>query len=48
VLGVAEYITKSLQYEEYAFTWKELKNNSSKTDVALINELSRLTKRARL
>jgi len=48
VSGVAEYITKSLQYEEYAFTWEELKNNSSKTDVALINELSRLTKKGEI
>lgn len=46
--GVAEYIIKSLQYEEYAFTWEELKNNSSKTDVALINELSRLTKKGEI
>lgn len=46
--GVAEYITKSLQYEEYAFTWEELKNNSSKTDVALINELSRLAKKGEI
>jgi len=48
VLGVAEYITKSLQYEEYAFTWEELKNNSSKTDVALKNELSRLVKKGEI
>lgn len=45
MFGVAEYITKCLQYEEYAFTWEELKNNSSKTDVALKNELSRLVKK---
>lgn len=46
--GVAEYIIKSLQYEEYAFTWEELKINSSKTDVALKNELSRLTKKGEI
>jgi hypothetical protein len=40
VPGVAEYIIQSLQYEEYAFTWEELKKASSKTDVALKNELS--------
>jgi len=48
VLGVAEYITKSLQYEEYAFTWEELKNNSSKTNVALKNELSRFVKKGEI
>lgn len=48
MLGVAEYITKSLQYEEYAFTWEELKNNSSKTDVALKNELSRFVKKGEI
>jgi predicted transcriptional regulator of viral defense system len=48
VSGVAEYIIKSLQYEEYAFTWEELKSNSSKTDIALINELSRLTKKGEI
>ena len=41
MLGVAEFIIKSLQYEEYAFTLEEFKNHSSKTDVALKNELSR-------
>ncbi len=46
--GVTEYITKSLQYEEYAFTWEELKKNSSKTNVALINELSRLVKKGEI
>ena len=37
-----------MQYEEYAYTWEELKSNTSKTDVALINELSRLTKKGEI
>jgi len=48
VSGVAEYIIKSLQHEEYAFTWEELKNNSSKTDVALKNKLSRLVRKGEI
>ena len=43
--SAAEYIVRSLQYEEYAFTWEELKNFSSKTDTALRNELARLTQK---
>ncbi|MCX6327297.1 MAG: type IV toxin-antitoxin system AbiEi family antitoxin [Bacteroidia bacterium] len=48
MLGVAEYISKSLQYEEYAFTWEELKKDSFKTDVALKNELSRLVNKGEI
>ena len=48
MFGVAEYITKCLQYEEFAFTWEELKNNSSKTVVALKNELSRFVKKGEI
>ena len=48
MLGVSEYITKSLQYEEYAFTWEELKKDSAKTEVALKNELSRLVKKGEI
>jgi predicted transcriptional regulator of viral defense system len=48
VSGVAEYIIQSLQYEEYAFTWEELRKASSKTDVALKNELSRMVKKGEL
>jgi predicted transcriptional regulator of viral defense system len=46
--GVANYITRCLQYEEYSFTWEELKAGTSKTDTALRNELSRLVKKGDL
>lgn len=40
--GVADYIYHLQQYEEYAFTWEELKKETGKTDSALRNELTRL------
>ncbi len=41
--GVADYIDKCLTYEQYAFSWDELKSEVSKTDVALRHEIDRLS-----
>lgn len=46
--GVSEYIVKLLGYEQYAFSWEELKTSTAKTDTALQNELARLVKKREL
>lgn len=48
VKGVAEYIERMLAYEQYSFSWQELKASVPKTDTALKNELSRLVKKNQL
>ncbi|WMN11723.1 type IV toxin-antitoxin system AbiEi family antitoxin [Marivirga salinae] len=42
---IYDYIDQCLAYEQYAFTWDELKTQLNKSDSALRNELSRLTKK---
>ena len=42
---VSDYIDQCLAYEQYAFTWDELKSEIPKSVSALKNELSRLTKK---
>jgi predicted transcriptional regulator of viral defense system len=41
-LSAAEYIVQKLSVEEYSFSWEELRQKSSKSDIALKRELSRL------
>ncbi|MBN2769226.1 MAG: type IV toxin-antitoxin system AbiEi family antitoxin [Spirochaetes bacterium] len=41
-MTVRDYIKERLSYEEYSFSWDELKINVKKTDIALKRELSRL------
>lgn len=41
-MTVSEYIYYLQSYEEYAFSWKELKENCDKTEISLKSELSRL------
>lgn len=43
--NVSEFITKCLEYEQYAFSWPDLKEEIPKTDTALSNELLRLSKK---
>lgn len=43
--GAFEYIIKLLEYDQYAFSWEQLKAETTKTDAALQNELSRLIKK---
>lgn len=43
--GVSEYLIKLLGYDQYAFSWEELKASTSKTEAALQNELARLVKK---
>jgi predicted transcriptional regulator of viral defense system len=44
-LTVANYIKQLQSYEEYAFSWNELVENCSKTDISLKRELSRLVEK---
>ncbi len=44
-MAAREYIEQLLSYEEYAFSWEELLENSSKSEVALKRELSRLVEK---
>lgn len=41
--SVADFMGKCLSYEQYAFSWDELKDEVSKTDVALRHEIGRLS-----
>lgn len=41
-MNVSEYIKERLSLEEYSFSWIEIRNKSTKSDVALKRELSRL------
>lgn len=41
-MTVAQYIKQLLSYEEYSFSWDELRIKSNKTNIALKRELSRL------
>ncbi|MGS2764036.1 type IV toxin-antitoxin system AbiEi family antitoxin domain-containing protein [Sinomicrobium sp. M5D2P9] len=43
--SVAEFVDKCLAYEQYAFSWRELKSEVNKTDTALKHELVRLSKK---
>ncbi len=42
-MSVKNYIKELLSFEEYSFSWSELKNYSDKSDIALRRELFRLT-----
>jgi len=42
--SVADFVGKCLSYEQYAFTWNELKAEVPKTDVALRHEILQLSK----
>ncbi len=43
--SVADFVGKCLAYEQYAFSWDELKEEVPKTDVALRHELIRLSRK---
>lgn len=43
--SVADFLGRCLSYEQYAFSWDELKGEVSKTDVALRHEILRLSKK---
>jgi predicted transcriptional regulator of viral defense system len=43
--SVADFVSKCLAYEQYAFSWNELKIEVSKTDIALRHELVRLSRK---
>lgn len=43
--SVAEFVGKCLSYEQYAFSWDELKLEVPKSDVALRHELVRLSRK---
>uniref|UniRef100_UPI004047618D type IV toxin-antitoxin system AbiEi family antitoxin domain-containing protein n=1 Tax=Roseivirga sp. TaxID=1964215 RepID=UPI004047618D len=43
--SVADFVGKCLAYEQYAFSWDELKLEVPKTDIALRHELVRLSRK---
>ena len=43
--SVSEFVNNCLAYEQYAFSWNELKAQVHKTDVALKNELVRISRK---
>ena len=43
--SVAEFVRKCLSYEQYAFSWDELKPEVPKSDIALRHELLRLSRK---
>lgn len=43
--SVADFVGKCLSYEQYAFSWDELKLEVSKSDIALRHELVRLSRK---
>ena len=43
--SVSDFVSKCLAYEQYAFSWDELKADISKTDIALRHELVRLSRK---
>jgi predicted transcriptional regulator of viral defense system len=43
--GVADYVNECLSYEQYAFSWDELKLEVPKSDIALKHELVRLSRK---
>jgi len=45
MLSVADFVNKCLAYEQYAFSWNELIEEVSKTDVALRHEIGRLSRK---
>ncbi|MFD2037466.1 type IV toxin-antitoxin system AbiEi family antitoxin [Belliella marina] len=45
MMRVADFVENCLAYEQYAFSWDELKVKIPKTDVALRHELGRLSKK---
>lgn len=44
-MTIFKYIKELLSYEEYAFSWEEIKNKSDKSDTSLKRELSRLVEK---
>lgn len=44
-MSIAKYIKELLSYEEYAFSWKEVRKNSDKSDTSIKRELSRLVEK---
>ncbi|MGY6543234.1 type IV toxin-antitoxin system AbiEi family antitoxin domain-containing protein [Arthrospiribacter ruber] len=45
MMRVADFVENCLAYEQYAFSWDEVKVKIPKTDVALRHELGRLSKK---
>lgn len=43
--SVADFVVKCLSYEQYAFSWNDLKGEVPKTDVALRHEILRLSRK---
>lgn len=43
--GVSDFIINSLAYDQYAFSWEDLKNEIKKSDAALKNDLARLVRK---
>jgi predicted transcriptional regulator of viral defense system len=43
--SVSDFVDKCLSYEQYAFSWEELKREVSKTELALRHEIVRLSKK---
>lgn len=48
MMRVADFAENCLAYEQYAFTWDELKAAIPKTDIALRHELVRLSEKKRI
>ena len=48
VRSVAEFVNQCLSYEQYAFSWVEVKENVPKTDIALRHEIARLSRKKEL